>query len=100
MLGTFCTLITVLSSVSGVTVVTQKPPVLTSSEDRPQDFHQPLHMPTLNKAGCVRFLTKDLAHSAASSTSEKGLSPHDAGVSRPTVVMSPTPSAVGNKGSA
>ncbi|CAB1350174.1 unnamed protein product [Coregonus sp. 'balchen'] len=29
MLGTFCTLITALTSVSGVTVVTQKPPVVT-----------------------------------------------------------------------
>ncbi|KAJ8254126.1 hypothetical protein COCON_G00207380 [Conger conger] len=32
MLGTLCTLITVLSCVSGVTVVTQKPPVLTVSK--------------------------------------------------------------------
>ncbi|KAJ8251426.1 hypothetical protein GJAV_G00221210 [Gymnothorax javanicus] len=32
MLGTLCTLISVLSCVSGVTVVTQKPPVLTVSK--------------------------------------------------------------------
>ncbi|KAJ8345972.1 hypothetical protein SKAU_G00301650 [Synaphobranchus kaupii] len=32
MLGTLCTLIAVLSCVSGVTVVTQKPPVLTVSK--------------------------------------------------------------------
>ncbi|KAG5830086.1 hypothetical protein ANANG_G00317980, partial [Anguilla anguilla] len=32
MLGTLCTLITVLSCVSGVTVVTQKPPVLSVSK--------------------------------------------------------------------
>ncbi|KAJ8343144.1 hypothetical protein AAFF_G00247960 [Aldrovandia affinis] len=32
MLGTLCTLITLLSCVSGVTVVTQKPPVLAVSE--------------------------------------------------------------------
>ncbi|KAJ8345969.1 hypothetical protein SKAU_G00301620 [Synaphobranchus kaupii] len=49
---------------------------------------------SLKKSDC------SLAHSAASSTSKKGLSPHDAGVSRSTIVMSPTPSAVGNKGSA
>ncbi|KAI1884373.1 hypothetical protein AGOR_G00225740 [Albula goreensis] len=32
MLGTLCTLITVISCVNGVTVVTQKPPVLTVSK--------------------------------------------------------------------
>ncbi|KAJ8345968.1 hypothetical protein SKAU_G00301610 [Synaphobranchus kaupii] len=99
MLGTLCTLITVLSCVNGVTVVTQKPPVLTVSKGDTATMDCSLGTVTDYPAYWYKQVP-GLAHSAASSTSEKGLSPHDTGVSRPTIVMSPTPSAVGNKGSA